>query len=133
MEVVVDTSALLAVLLNEPEKAQIVRLTTGKTLIAPGSVPWEVGNALSGLFKRNRITREQASTVLGYFEKIPIRYVETDLARSVTIAGQARIHAYDAYFIECAKRYNRPLLTLDNGLKAAARKNGARLLMVEEV
>jgi predicted nucleic acid-binding protein len=31
------------------------------------------------------------------------------------------MYAYDAYFLDCAKRYKSPLLTLDQKLKAAAK------------
>ena len=56
MDIVIDTSALLAVILGEPERNRIVELTYGKTLIAPGSVPWEIGNAFSAMFKQSRLT-----------------------------------------------------------------------------
>ena len=49
MLLVVDTSVLLAVVLNEPSKAELVRLTTGAGLIAPLSLHWEFGNALSSM------------------------------------------------------------------------------------
>ena len=41
MDVVIDTSALLAVILGEAERDRIVELTSGNTLIGPGSIPWE--------------------------------------------------------------------------------------------
>ncbi len=56
MDVVIDTSALVAVIVGEPEKDKIVELTTGHTLIGPGSIPWEVGNAFSAMFKKGRLT-----------------------------------------------------------------------------
>jgi predicted nucleic acid-binding protein len=59
MDVVIDTSALLAVIAGEPEKEQIVRLTSGHTLIGPGSIPWEVGNAFSAMFKQGRLTLDR--------------------------------------------------------------------------
>ncbi len=44
MDIVIDTSALIAVIVGEPERNRIVELTTGNTLIGPGSIPWEIGN-----------------------------------------------------------------------------------------
>ncbi len=44
MNIVIDTSALLAVIVAEPERDRIVELTAGHTLIGPGSIPWEIGS-----------------------------------------------------------------------------------------
>lgn len=43
MDVVIDTSALIAVIVDEPERHRIIEFTTGNTLIGPGSIPWEIG------------------------------------------------------------------------------------------
>jgi hypothetical protein len=56
MDIVVDTSALIAVIANEPEKPTLVELTSGADLIAPGSVHFEIGNAFSAMLRRRRIT-----------------------------------------------------------------------------
>jgi len=47
MDIVIDTSALIAVLVDEPERAKIIEITVGKALFGPGSIPWEMGNAFS--------------------------------------------------------------------------------------
>ena len=62
MQIVIDTSAVMAVILNEDSKPAIVEATIDTTLSAPGSLHWEVGNALSSLLKQRRITLEQALT-----------------------------------------------------------------------
>lgn len=64
MEIVIDTSALLAVVAMEPERAELIRLTRGATLVAPSSVHWEIGNALSAMFKRKAIELDDAVKVL---------------------------------------------------------------------
>jgi hypothetical protein len=46
MDLVVDASVLIAVILNEPLKDQLIAVTRGATLISPTSLPWEVGDAL---------------------------------------------------------------------------------------
>jgi uncharacterized protein with PIN domain len=45
MHVIIDTSALIAVIVGEPERNRIVEITTGDSLIGPGSIAWEIGNA----------------------------------------------------------------------------------------
>jgi uncharacterized protein with PIN domain len=49
MDIVIDTSALIAVIVEEPERTKIIELTTGNTLIAPGSIPWEIGNEVPSI------------------------------------------------------------------------------------
>jgi len=44
MDVTVDTSVVIAVIANEPEKQSLIRMTEGADLIAPHSVHWEIGN-----------------------------------------------------------------------------------------
>ena len=43
MDIVIDTSAIIAVIANEPEKPSLIRLTSGADLIAPASVHLEIG------------------------------------------------------------------------------------------
>jgi predicted nucleic acid-binding protein len=76
MDIVIDISALIAVIVGEPEREKIVDITRGNTLIGPGSIPWEIGNAFSAMFKRNRLSIAEAQKGLKIFNTIPIRYIE---------------------------------------------------------
>jgi len=120
MDIVIDTSALIAVIAGEPERSKIIELTSGNTLIGPGSIPWEIGNAFSAMFKQKRLSFEEAEKGISIFNRIPIRYIETDFVSVLKISSQASIYAYDAYFLDCAARQRAPLLTLDRKLKASA-------------
>ena len=131
MDIVIDTSALIAVIVAEPERDVIVSVTTGHTLIGPGSIPWEVGNAFTAMIKRRRIEVAEAQKGLEIFRSIPIRYVEVDLVHAMSIAVEANIYAYDAYFLACATRCGAPLLTLDRSLRRAANSIGLRLVHLE--
>lgn len=131
MDIVIDTSAILAVLVAEPERDAIVVATTGHALIGPGSIPWEVGNAFTAMIKQRRIEVAEAQRGLEIFRSVPIRYVEVDLANVVSIAAEANIYAYDAYFLECATRCGAPLLTLDLSLRRVANRIGLGLIHLE--
>ena len=130
MNLVVDTSVLLAVLTSEPERPKLISLTVGVDLIAPISVHWEIGNALSGMLKRKRITLQQAFSALSAYEKIPLRHVEVSLMEAVRIASELNIYAYDAYLIECAFSRRVALLSLDKGLLTAAKQWGVSVVEV---
>jgi predicted nucleic acid-binding protein len=129
-QIIIDTSAILAVLLSEPERAALLATTADATLVAPASVPWEVGNALSAMVKRGRLTTEQAATVVENYGKVPLRLIDVDLGTAVDVAGRGGLYAYDAYFIVCAAVHRAPLLTLDAGLARAAKAAGLRLVEV---
>lgn len=120
MDIVVDTSALIAVIVGEPERDRIITLTAGNTIIGPGSIPWEIGNAFSAMFKQQRLTLEEAQKGFAIFNTIPIHYINPDFVNAVTMSKQTNLYAYDAYFLDCAARMKAPLITLDRKLLAAA-------------
>ncbi len=128
MLIVIDTSALIAVLTSEPERPRLVRATQRADLVAPASVHWEVGNALSALLKRRRIARGEVQQVLEAYERIPIRFLEVDLALALEIAAEHGLYAYDAYLVTCALTQRAPLLTLDQALGRAADAAGVQHL-----
>ena len=123
MDIVIDTSALVAVILGEPERDAIISVTSGQTLIGPGSIPWEVGNAFTAMLKQRRIEVAGAQTGL--------EILDIDMASVVAIAARVNTYAYDAYFLDCAVRHRAPLLTLDRALRRAAEGLGIRLVDLE--
>ncbi|MGA2641793.1 MAG: type II toxin-antitoxin system VapC family toxin [Spirochaetia bacterium] len=130
MTFVVDASILLAVLMSEPERPKIVELTKDVDLIAPASVHWEVGNALSSMLKRGRLTLGQAESVLKNYEKIPIRFVEVSLRDSIRISADRKIYAYDAFLIACARDQKCRLISLDRALLQASIDTGIQVVEV---
>ena len=131
MNIVIDTSVIIAVIANEPEKDSLVRLTRGADLLAPHSVHWEIGNVFSAMFKRNRVTLEQALKAIQAYNKIPIRFVDVELEQSLEIAETSNIYAYDAYLIRCALRFRSPLISLDKNLVNSAKRMKVKVIEVE--
>jgi len=72
------------------------------------------------MFKRNRLSVEEAQKGLLIFSSIPLRYIEPDFIKVLHLSKKTNIYAYDAYFLDCAIRHKAPLLTLDKKLKSAA-------------
>jgi predicted nucleic acid-binding protein len=130
MDVVTDTSVIIAVITGAEEKARLVELTRGRGIIAPASVHWEVGNAFSSLLKRRQVTHTDVVKALEAYEQIPIRFLDVDLGVALQIASDLSIYAYDAYLIACARENGAPLLALDRGLIKAARHLGVQVLEV---
>ena len=130
MDIVTDTSVLIAVILNKPEKKAIIEATAGSTLVGPKSICWEIGNAFSAMFKQNRISLRLAQKALNVFEVIPIRYVDVDFSHSLKLAHDNQMYAYDAYFLDCAIRHKAPLITLDGRMKAKVKNMGISILEI---
>lgn len=130
MEIVIDTSAIIAVITNEQKKTELIDVTNAVNLIAPASIHFEVGNAFSAMLKRQRIDLKQVAEALAIYRSIPIRLVDVELEESLRIASQLNVYAYDAYLIRCAEKYHCELLTLDRSLRAQAMAYGVSIVEV---
>jgi predicted nucleic acid-binding protein len=130
MDYVVDTSAVIAVILNESHKERLVEITNGVSLHAPSSLHWETGNALSAMLKRDRLDLKQATKAISHYQKIPVRFHDVGLDSSLELAKQHDLYAYDAYFIDCSLKVNGRLLTLDRTLMEAAQRAGVEVIEV---
>ena len=128
MKIVADTNTFIAVALNEPEKDMIIRLTEGHNLVAPEVLPFEIGNALTAMMKRNALKADEVVLAWDMVQYIPVDLRRIDIGAALNIATQYNIYAYDAYFLECARNLRSPLLTLDQQMKGIARKIGIQVM-----
>ena len=129
--IVIDTSAILAVLLDEPEKEAVVEQTMGMVVCGPASLRWEVGNAATTGVKRRRLTTERARQLVIDFEQVTIRELAIDLLRAVNLGLELGIYAYDAYILEAARSSGFPLLALDGPIRRNAKKLGLTLVELD--
>lgn len=129
MKFVIDASAIIAVIANEPSRDKLIEFTKGADLISPASIHWEIGNAFSAMIKRGRISLDQACKAIQAYRQIPIRFVEVGLEESLAFVSKYQIYAYDAYLIQCGLQYQAPLITLDG--KLAKVSQAANLAVVE--
>jgi predicted nucleic acid-binding protein len=128
MKLVIDTSAVLGVLLNQGPKEWLVECAQGASLMAPSSLHCEIGNALSGLLKRKKLDEKVALAAIDAYQQIPIQFVDVDLKAAIALVREHQIYAYDAYMISCAKQYRVALLSLDKALLEVAKKENIRTL-----
>lgn len=129
--IVVDTSALVAVIAGEDTRATLIERTRGAELLAPASVHWEIGNALVAMLRKRRADLRQARAALHGYRAIPLQLVDVELGSALGLAAELGIWAYDAYVIACAQAQRCDVLTLDEGLKRAARAAGVGVLELE--
>lgn len=128
MKIIADTNTFIAVALNEPEKGKIIRLTEGHDLIAPDVLPFEIGNALTAMMKKNALKKEEVESAWEIIQQIPVDLRQTDIKSALSIAIKFNLYAYDAYFLGCAENLRSPLLTLDFGMQRVAREMGITIL-----
>jgi predicted nucleic acid-binding protein len=122
MKITVDTSTILAVVLNEPEKMQLIEITKDAHLITPMSLHWEIGNAFSLMFKKKRINYREAVEAYKFYQEIPLEIMNIDMENALEISHDFGIYAYDAYMLSCALENKASLLTLDHYLAEIAIK-----------
>ena len=128
MKIIADTNTFIAVALNEPEKSKIIQLTEDHELIAPDVLPFEIGNALTAMMKKNTLKKEEVESAWEIVQQIPVDLRHTDIKSALSIAIKFNLYAYDAYFLKCAENLHSPLLTLDLGMKRVAREMGIAIL-----
>ncbi len=121
----------MAVLLDEPERPALLRATVDGDLLAPPTLPWEIGNAFSALVKRRRLTWVAVRRAWAAYERIPVQLVAVSIPRSLELAARLGLYAYDAYVLEAARAHGASVLTLDRRLVSAAQMAGVGTVEVE--
>jgi predicted nucleic acid-binding protein len=130
MRIAVDTSVIIAVIADEAEKARLIELTKGSTIVVPPSIKWEIGNAFSAMLKRARIDLEQAIEAIDIYQEISMEVVEINLKDTIRLANKHNIYAYDAYILQCSIEHNVPLISLDQNLISIAKQEGVQVIEV---
>jgi predicted nucleic acid-binding protein len=130
MDILIDTSVLLAVIAEQPPKARLIVATEGASLVAPFAAHWQLGQALSMLLQQTKITLEQALRAVAIYQAIPITLVDVELDDALRLADLLGAEFDDATMIQCAIEHDLPLLTLDTALADLARRAGVQVLEV---
>jgi len=118
--IVVDTSAVLAVLAGRtPDGALVQRLTDDGDLHAPHLIDIEILQALRGLVRGGKLSLDRADDVRTDVADLTItRYGHEPLADRAW-ALRDNLTAYDAVFVALSEALEVPLITCDARLAAA--------------
>jgi len=130
VKIVADTSIVIALLTSEKERQHILQTIKDYELVCANSIEAEIGNAVSAMFRRNRISLQQGVEIITGFQSSEFHTLPLNLRRAIEISHHFKIYAYDAYVLECAERLNAPLITLDHGMKQVAKKLNITLIEV---
>ena len=93
--VVVDSSAICAILFDEAERAEAMSRISGKSLYAPYLLDHEVLNVTLKK-RRQKWPIDSLALALSEYERYDIELHETDLAAQYELAARYGLSAYDA-------------------------------------
>jgi len=134
MDIILDASAIIAVIADEPEAQIVINCTKGAAIISPNIISCEIANALTRMMRKGIVTsKEQMIELIQNFKKIPLKMVEIDLEKTLEIAWNFKIYAYDAFYLEAAKRLGFPLISFDRGMIKIAKELNLTVLGEENV
>lgn len=128
--VLLDTSAIMAILLEEPEWEAVHALVTTRKAYLASTIDIEVGNALSRQFRRGLMNAAEVGEVWEVFTAIRALFevIPVDVRGALAVVTARRMWAYDAYVVEAAMRAGIPLLTRDNQQAAIAALQGVKIV-----
>jgi predicted nucleic acid-binding protein len=122
MEIVADASAFLAIILNESDRDWVIHETTGRSIISPEVLPYEIGNALVALKRRGRLNEREILRAFDLTQRIAVRLVSVKIHEAIKIALRFKIYAYDAYYLQCCIENKLPLISLDDRMSDIGRR-----------
>ncbi|MCL2266726.1 MAG: type II toxin-antitoxin system VapC family toxin [Treponema sp.] len=129
MEIVLDASAIIAFIADEPEAQIVINYTKNAAIVSPNIISSEIANALTRMMKKKIITsEEQMLNLIKNFKLIPMKLIEIDLEKALQIAWQNNLYAYDAFYLEIAKRLRLPLITFDTVMAKIGKTLGLNIL-----
>jgi predicted nucleic acid-binding protein len=128
MKILVDASAIMAVIMEEPGRERVINLTKNAVIVSPNIVGCEIGNGLTKMMRKKIIDKKEMIESIQYFKRLSIKLVEIDLEKALNIAWEYKIYAYDAYYLESAKRLNLSLLTFDENMGRIGKEIGLTIL-----
>ena len=116
---VIDTSALAALLFGEPGGPKVAESLEGKALFAPTLLRYELASVC--LKKARKKPKKEARLVaaLGLFPRLQVREVQVPTEGLLEMARDTGLTAYDAAYLWLSRELNVELVTLDARLKAA--------------
>jgi len=126
---VLDPSVALAWFLDQPVPAYATQvrhaLVVGARAVVPSLWHLEVANTLVVAERRRILSRAEVTDSLADIEEIIVQATQTSgdlvpVRQALTTARTFQLTAYDAVYLDTARREGLPLATLDRSLRAAA-------------
>ncbi len=132
---VIDASIAMAWCFDDeatPATRRLLDRMSEEAAVVPGLWYLEVANLLALAERKRRISAAQVQEYVSLIESFDLEVDDQLSGRAFThllpLCRNQELTSYDAVYLELALRRRLPLCTLDNGLRAAARALGCRVL-----
>ena len=133
---VFDASFVGALIIPDEKNPRVdkirARIDESDGIVVPQLLWYEAANLFNNLMRRKRYAFDE---VMQFFPKLAaINFIvdsESGLAYSqklLRLCSEYNLSSYDAAYLELAERKKAALCTMDDGLRAAAKKHGVAVL-----
>lgn len=119
-DVVVDASALAALVFDEPEAAHVRRRLQGRVLHSTSLLDYELANTALKKLRRRPDDSAAILAAMHVVSALTVRREAPDMVQVLALASATGLTAYDASYLWLARRLGAPLVTLDAELARAA-------------
>lgn len=120
--VVVDCSAMAALLFAEPEADAASAALSGKSLHAPSLLPYEMASVASKKLRAGAAPHA-VEAALTQFADLCFNWHSASLPAILALALRHQLSTYDAAYLWLAAELQSPLVTLDQRLAEAAHQH----------
>jgi len=133
---VLDASVALAWFVDHPVAAYAVRvrksLARDARALVPGLWHLEMANGFAVAERRGILTSANSTAGIAAIEQLLVQSIENSadfisLRQVLTTARDFQLSAYDAVYIDTARRQRLPIATLDRRLLSAAQQAGVEV------
>jgi len=124
MAIVVDASAIGAIMFDEPEAANLAAYLEGETLLAPALLDFELVNLALKKTRRQPQLAPEIAISLAAALRLPMTRVPVSGLDVLRLAAETGLTAYDASYLWLARARDLELVTLDAALARVADDHG---------
>jgi predicted nucleic acid-binding protein len=121
---VVDASALGALVFGEPSAAAIASRLGAKHLAAPVLIRFEMASLCLKKINAHPLLEEKLLEAHEVGTRLTLRLTDVDHYEVIKLARDCGLSVYDASYLWLARSLQSQLITLDNKMRAAAKKVG---------
>jgi predicted nucleic acid-binding protein len=123
---VVDASALGALVFGEPQAEEMSRALTDATLVAPALLWFEMAAIALKKIRYHKELTIQVQAAFGLALRLPISIRDVDYGETVNLALKSDLTTYDASYLWLADHLDAGLITLDAKLGKNSRGRAPR-------
>ena len=114
--IVVDASAVAAMLFGEPDGSTIAAHLQGETLVAPDLIDYELAHTCEKKIRRHADRHDELMTMFRALRDFGISRVSVPLEEIIPLALTTGLSTYDACYLWLALARDVELVTLDHRL-----------------